>query len=176
MQHFRCFCTQLSKKLQQWSIYGVIEDIPPFILNTKLPLRGIWLLRYLVNNLVIFQQKLKICVFGIYPNFFCFYIRDQISLRGYFVFKTNKRISSINSNNDRCCSFLKSRVIMQQKTVCWKCRKMLFLSSSSVQAFYFTQKQISLSFRGGHSMYKSRLLKFWRYCIFIWIESRQTEH
>ena len=91
---------------------------------------------------------MKICNFGTYPNFFCFYIRDQISLRGYFVFKTNKRISSINSNNDCCCSFLKSWVIKQQKKLCVEnVKKCFFIIIFSVQAFYFTQKQLFLRFR-----------------------------
>ena len=33
-----CFITQLVKKLQQWSLYEVIEDILPIVLNTKQPL------------------------------------------------------------------------------------------------------------------------------------------
>ena len=32
--------------LQQWSLYDVIEDILPFVLNTKRSLCDIWLLRY----------------------------------------------------------------------------------------------------------------------------------
>ena len=31
IQFFCCFITQLAKKLQQWSLYDVIEDILPFI-------------------------------------------------------------------------------------------------------------------------------------------------
>ena len=48
--HFCCFITQLVKKLQQWSLYEVIEDILPFVLNTKRPLSDIWLLRYKQNG------------------------------------------------------------------------------------------------------------------------------
>ena len=36
-----CFITQLINKLQQWSLYKVIEDILPFVLNTKRPLSNI---------------------------------------------------------------------------------------------------------------------------------------
>ena len=46
IHHFCCFITQLVKKLQQWSLYEVIEDILPFVLNTKRPLSDIWLLSY----------------------------------------------------------------------------------------------------------------------------------
>ena len=34
--------SQLVKKLQQWFLYEVIEDILPFVLNTKRPLSDIW--------------------------------------------------------------------------------------------------------------------------------------
>ena len=44
--HFCCFITQLVKKLQQWSLYEVIEDILLFVFNTKQPLSNIWLLSY----------------------------------------------------------------------------------------------------------------------------------
>ena len=40
-----CFITQLIKKLQQWSLYEVIEDILLFVLHSKRPLSNIWLLR-----------------------------------------------------------------------------------------------------------------------------------
>ena len=42
--------SQLVNKLQQWSLYEVIEDIMPFVLNTKRPLSDIWLLRYKQNS------------------------------------------------------------------------------------------------------------------------------
>ena len=44
IQHFCCFITRLVKKLQQWSLYEVIEDTLPFVFNTKPPLSNIWLL------------------------------------------------------------------------------------------------------------------------------------
>ena len=40
----------LVKKLRQWSLYEVIEDILPFVLNTKRPLSNIWLLSYKQNS------------------------------------------------------------------------------------------------------------------------------
>ena len=43
IQLFCCFITQLVKKLQQWPLYEVKEDILPFVLNTKRPLSDIWL-------------------------------------------------------------------------------------------------------------------------------------
>ena len=54
---FCCFITQLVKKLQQWSLYEVIEDILPFVLNTKRPLSDIWLLRYKQNSFGCFQEN-----------------------------------------------------------------------------------------------------------------------
>ena len=49
--------TQLIKKLQQWSLYEVIEDIMPFVLNTKRPLSDIWLLRYKQNTFGCFRKN-----------------------------------------------------------------------------------------------------------------------
>ena len=43
--------------LQQWSLYEVIEDILPFVLNTKPPLSNIWLLRYKQNRFGCFREK-----------------------------------------------------------------------------------------------------------------------
>ena len=51
------FISQLVKKLQQWSLYEVIEDILPFVLNTKRPLSDIWLLRYKQNSFGCFRKK-----------------------------------------------------------------------------------------------------------------------
>ena len=50
IQLFDCFIAQLVKKLQQWSLYEVIEDILPFVLNTKRPLSDIWLVSYKQNS------------------------------------------------------------------------------------------------------------------------------
>ena len=55
--------TQLVKKLQQWSLYEVIEDIMPFVLNTKRPLSDIWLLSYEQNSFGCFLNKLKFWMF-----------------------------------------------------------------------------------------------------------------
>ena len=57
------FChliTQLVKKLQQWSLYEVMEDILPFVLNTKWPLNNIWLLSYEQNSFVCFRKNLEL--------------------------------------------------------------------------------------------------------------------
>ena len=43
---FCCFITQLEKKVQRWSLYEVIEDILPFVLNIEWPLSDICLLTY----------------------------------------------------------------------------------------------------------------------------------
>ena len=52
-----CFITQLIKRLQQWSLYEVIENIVLFDLNTKRPLSDIWLLRYKQNSFGCFQMN-----------------------------------------------------------------------------------------------------------------------
>ena len=52
-----CFITQFMKKLYQWSLYEVIEDILPFVLNTKRPLSYIWLLRYNQNSFGCFRKN-----------------------------------------------------------------------------------------------------------------------
>ena len=57
IQLFCCFITQLVKMLQLWSLYDVIEDILPFVLNTKRPLSDIWLLRYKQNSFGCFREK-----------------------------------------------------------------------------------------------------------------------
>ena len=49
--------SQLVKKLHQWSLYEVIEDILPFVLNTKPPLSDIWLLRYKQNRFGCFRKN-----------------------------------------------------------------------------------------------------------------------
>ena len=60
IQHFCCFITRLVKKLQQWSLYQVIEDTLPFVLNTKRPLSDIWLLSYKQNSFGCFFDKIEI--------------------------------------------------------------------------------------------------------------------
>ena len=57
IQLLSCFITQLVKKLLQRSLYEVIEDILPFVLNTKRPLSDIWLLRNKQNRIPIFSKK-----------------------------------------------------------------------------------------------------------------------
>ena len=57
IQHICCFITQLVKKLHQWSLCVVIEDILPFVLNTKQSLSDIWLLRYKQNSFGCFFLK-----------------------------------------------------------------------------------------------------------------------
>ena len=56
VQLFWCFITQLVKKQQQWSFYEVIEDILPFVWNTKRPLSDICLLRYKQNSFGCFRK------------------------------------------------------------------------------------------------------------------------
>ena len=52
--------TQLVKKLQQWSSDEVIEDILPFVLNTKRLLSDIRLLRYKQNSFGCFAKNIRI--------------------------------------------------------------------------------------------------------------------
>ena len=62
IRHLCCFITWLVKKLQQWSLYEVIEDILPFVLNTKRPLSDIWLLSYKQNSFGCFLTKVRISI------------------------------------------------------------------------------------------------------------------
>ena len=106
------FISQLVKKLQQWSLYEVIEVILPFVLHTKRPLSDIWLLSYKQNSFGFFWKNWRSDFFQKHPKSFCLYLSNQISLRGCFVFKTNGRVSSITSYKDHCCSFFTSWDIM----------------------------------------------------------------
>ena len=54
---FGCFITQLVRKLHKWSLYEMIKDILPFVLNTKRPLGDIWLLRFKQNNFGCFWKN-----------------------------------------------------------------------------------------------------------------------
>ena len=73
IQHFCCFITPLVKKLQQWSLYEVIEETLPFVLNTERPLSDICLLSYKQNSFGCFYKKLKFCFFLKHPKLFCFF-------------------------------------------------------------------------------------------------------
>ena len=68
IQLFDCFIAQLVKKLQQWSLYEVIEDILPFVLNTKRPLSDIWLVSYKQNSFGCFLKKWKFWIFSKTPK------------------------------------------------------------------------------------------------------------
>ena len=63
--------SQLVKKLQQWSLYEVIEDILSFVLNTKRPLSDIWLLRYKQNSFGCFQRNSEVRFFQKTLKLFC---------------------------------------------------------------------------------------------------------
>ena len=69
---FGCFFTQLVKKLQKWSLYEVIKDILSFDLNTKRPLRDIWLLSYKHINFGCFWKKFKSLFFVNTQNCFAY--------------------------------------------------------------------------------------------------------
>ena len=59
IQHFCCFISQLVKKLLQQSLIQMIDDILPFVFNTKRPLSDIWLLSYEQNSFGCFMKKVK---------------------------------------------------------------------------------------------------------------------
>ena len=70
--NFCCFIAQLIKKLQHWSIYEVIEDMLPFVLNTKQLLSNIWLLRNKQNNFgCLRKKKTEFEFFQKTPKLFC---------------------------------------------------------------------------------------------------------
>ena len=72
MQLFCCFITQLVKKLQQWSFYEVIEDILPFVFDTKRVLSDNWLLRYKKNRFGSFQKNSEFqSIQKKHPKLFC---------------------------------------------------------------------------------------------------------
>ena len=68
IHHICCFITQLTKRLHQWSLYEVIEDILPFVLNTKRPLSDIWLVSYKQNSFGCFLKKFKFRNFSKTPK------------------------------------------------------------------------------------------------------------
>ena len=70
IKHFCGFIAQLVKKLRQWSLYEVIEDILPLILNKKRPLSNIWLLRYKQMSFGCFWKKSQFYLFKKFPNLF----------------------------------------------------------------------------------------------------------
>ena len=61
---FCCFFTQLINKLQQCSLCEWIKNILLFVLNTKQPLRDIWLLSYKQNSFQCFLKKIKFWIFS----------------------------------------------------------------------------------------------------------------
>ena len=63
LQLFYCFIIHLLKKLQQWYLKEVIEDILPFVWNTKRPLSDIWLLRNEQNSFGCLK-KIRIPMFS----------------------------------------------------------------------------------------------------------------
>ena len=97
IQLFDCFIAQLVKKLQQWSLYEVIEDILPFVLNTKRPLSDIWLVSYKQNSFGCFLKKWKFWIFLKTPKTVLLISQQPNIAQRPFVFKTNVRISSITS-------------------------------------------------------------------------------
>ena len=70
------FLSQLVKKLQQWSLYEVIEDIMLIVLNIKRPLSDIWLLRYKQNSFGCFRKNSEFRFFQKTPKTVLF-ITDQ---------------------------------------------------------------------------------------------------
>ena len=74
---FCCFITQLGKKLQQWSLYEVIEDILSFVLNTIQPPE-----RYLSKTVLGVFWKITFRFFLKHQKLFFLSLSNQISLRG----------------------------------------------------------------------------------------------
>ena len=69
------FFYQLVKKLQQWSFSEIIKGILPFVLKTKRPLSGIWLLRYKQHIFVCFSKKIQnFKLFKKHPKLICLYL------------------------------------------------------------------------------------------------------
>ena len=96
-----CFITQLIKRLQQWSLYEVIEDIRPFVLNTKRHLSNIWLLRYKQNSFGCFREKSQFQFFPKTPKIVLLIAQQpNITQRPFYI--QNKR------NKDHYCSFFTS--------------------------------------------------------------------
>ena len=56
---FVAFISQLTQKLQWWSLYEMIEDILPFVLDTERPLTDSWLSRYEQNSFGCNLQNCK---------------------------------------------------------------------------------------------------------------------
>ena len=69
---FCCFFTQLINKLQQCSLCEWIKNILLFVLNTKQPLRDIWLLRYMQNSFGCFQKNSEFPFFKNTQNCFAY--------------------------------------------------------------------------------------------------------
>ena len=92
-----CFITQLIKKLQQWSLYEVIEDILPVVLNTQRSLSNFWLLRYKQNSFGCFRKNSEIQLLQKTHNTVLLITQQPNIAQSHFVFKTNGVISSITS-------------------------------------------------------------------------------
>ena len=68
LKHFQytAFCLlyySACKKLQEWSLYEVKEDILLFVFNTKQHLRDIWLLSYKQNRFWCLKKKQNLFFF-----------------------------------------------------------------------------------------------------------------
>ena len=73
IQFFCCFITQLVKKLQEWSLYEVIEDILLLVLNIEKPLSDIKIsdhfLLQIFFHIVFFS--ILICIKSFFPEIMC---------------------------------------------------------------------------------------------------------
>ena len=109
--------SQLVEKLQQWSLYEVVEDILPFVLNTKRPLSNIWLLSYKQNNFGCFWKKIEIVIF-LENTQNCFAYISATKYRSEAVLYSKRTAGYPLSPHikDHCCSFFTSWVIKQQKS------------------------------------------------------------
>ena len=71
IQHFCCFITQLVKKLHQSSLYEVIKDTLPIVLNTIRPLSNIWLHVYKQNSFGCLKKNIILILSKNNPKLFC---------------------------------------------------------------------------------------------------------
>ena len=96
---FFCLVTQRVQKQGHWSLYEVIEDILPFVLNTKRSLSDIWPLSYKRNSFGCFLKKLKFWIFSKTPkNVFLISQQPNIKTAGY-------PLSPHIKYKDHCCNF-----------------------------------------------------------------------
>ena len=96
IQLFCCFIAQLVKMLQLWSLYDVIEDTLPFVLNTKRPLSDIWLMRYKQNSFRCFQKNSEVKCFRKTPKTLLLITQRNKFTNRFFLLKTEIHMKILN--------------------------------------------------------------------------------